>query len=98
MWTDRLVTIFLAAIAALLTAYFVHPSTSNAATKVASGLVTGTNTIYDVKLVQDIPAPGVKSVIPLAWTSTGDTNAATFAIQTIDHVYVFHVNHFTTSN
>jgi hypothetical protein len=91
MWTDRLVTIFLAAIAALLTAYFFQPS----GMQNASAASTTSSTVGNVYLLKEISTPGVKTVIPLGSPSAGST---VFAVQSADHVYVYHVTTATPSN
>jgi hypothetical protein len=95
MLTDRLVKLFLGAIAVLLLALVLQGMFRSSA-EAKPGLYTGDNTsqIYDVRGVADIAVSGVQSVTPLVVNP--ETSTASFALVTKERVLVYRLAYYST--
>jgi hypothetical protein len=95
--TDRVIRIFLGAIAVLLAALVLENYLGVPQDAQAGYTFPGSAKIYDVKLISEISVPDdIESVVPLG--SYPEYTAATFAIQTEKKVYVYHCNYFPNGN
>ncbi|NQU43214.1 hypothetical protein HQ520_08000 [bacterium] len=94
---DRVIRVFLGAIAVLLAALVLQNLLNSPQDAQAGYTFPGSSKTYDVKLISEITVPDkIESVVPLG--SNEEYTAATFAVQTDKKVYVYHCNYFPQGN
>ena len=92
MMADRLVRLFLGAIAVLLGALLIQSVLRSPTEAQAQISLPNSSKVYDVRLVRGISIPDVKEVTPLPTNGTSEVN---FAVRTKDGVLIYRCAYFT---
>ncbi len=91
MMADRLIRIFLGAIAVLLGALLIQMVLRSPTEAQAQINLPNSSKVYDVVLIREMNIPDVKEVTPLPTNGASEVN---FAVRTKDRVLIFRCAYF----